>query len=698
MVSDNFFSGLGLHASMGRLLDAEDASERKRVVVISTGFWRTRLGATPAVLGQSLHVNDLTLTIVGVVPEGFQGTVLGLDFDLWVPATLAPDLFAGSRELEDRSQRGYTVMGMLQPQATSVQAQAELNAAMRQLEQLYPESNQKFEAEVMPYWRWPRGPQRLLASAVMILQGLMLVLLLAVCGNSANLLLARAAARSREVGTRLAMGASRFRIVRLVMTENLILGLLGSGVGVLIAFWGTNALRAMRFTMAFPVRFQTSIDSTGLIVSITLGIACALIFGVAPALQLVRGDAQSKLRTNLTAAPQVRLQRMFMAVEAALALLVLLAAGLFFESFRDTRTLDPGFQVEGVLLSVYDLGGGSGVGHTRPNGSVDPDFSRSFADRLLQRLQAIPGVESAAIASYVPLDIHGFPMTSFTVEGRPNPESTPDRALLDIVTPDYFRTMGIPQLSGPGFAPLSDTSVPPQAVINEEFVRRYLSGTDPIGHRFRRNNQNFSIAGVVKNSFYDAFGEAPIPIVYLSYRDRPRESGEIHLRTRPGAETLLAGQVRQVLHEVEPAVPLFNVRTMSDHVENNLFLRRIPARLFTVLGPLLLFFAAIGIYSVVAYNVAHRITEIGVRMALGATVGNVVRQIVGETMRVIAIGAAVGLLIAFVIYIHVVPGGPLDPRIFLGIPSILLLVAAAACWLPARRAAGVDPMIALRHQ
>ena len=643
-----------------------------------------------------MRLNGQTLTIIGIAPEGFQGTTLAVDIELWVPATIAPDLFKGSRELEERGQRGYAVMGRLQPAVTRVQAQTEVNSAMLQLAEIYPESNQKVEAEVLPYWREPRGPQRLLVSGVAILQGLLLVLLLAVCGNTANLLLARAAARTREVGIRLAIGATPSRIVRLLMTENVILGLLGSGVGVLIAFWGSSALRAVRIHMAFPIRFQTRVDATGLLFSILLGIVCALIFGVAPALQLVRGNAQSKFRSDVTAAPRVRVRNTFMAVQAALALIVLLAAGLFFESFHDTRTTDPGFQVEGVLLSAYDLNGG-GAGHIQANGSVDPVFSRAFADKLLERLRAIPGVESAAIASHVPLDIHGLPMTSFRVEGRPN-YAAPDRALVNFVTPDYFRTMGIPQLAGSGFTALSDATTAPQAIVNEEFVRRFFSDAAPIGRRFRANDRYFTIAGNVKNSFYDSFGEAPIPILYISYRDRPRASGEIHLRTRPGAETLLAGDVRRVLGELEPGVPLFNVRTMSEHLESNLFLRRIPARMFTVLGPLLLFFAAIGIYSVVAYNVAHRITEIGVRMALGATLGDVVRQIVGDTMRVIAAGVGAGLLIAFIIYIHVVPGGRLDLRVFLGIPAILLLVAAAASWLPARRTAGVDPMVALRHQ
>ena len=386
-----------------------------------------------------------------------------------------------------------------------------------------------------------------------------------------------------------------------------------------------------------------------------------------------------------------------MAIEAALALMVLLAAGLFFESFRDTQTVDPGFQIEGVLLAAYDLTGG-GAGHLQMNRTVDPAFSRDFADRVLKRLRELPDVESAAIAAFVPLDIHGLPMRSFDVKGRARTDVSPDRALINFVTPDYFRTMRIPELAGVDFTALDDRTTVPQIIVNQEFIRRYVSGLEPTGRRLQYGKDSFVIAGVVKDSFYDSFGEAPIPIMYFSYRDRPRPAGEIHLKTRAGTETLVAGELQRVVREIEPGIPIFNVRTLADHVETNSFFRRIPARLFTVLGPLLLLFAAIGIYSVVDNNVAHRITEIGVRLAVGATPRDVVAQVVGETLRVIGVGILAGVLVAVIVYIHVVPGGPIDPRVFLGIPAVLLLVAATACWLPARRTASVDPMIALRQE
>jgi len=695
-VSDNYFSGLGLKPALGRFWRPDEASERRPAAVISYRYWKAAFNGDPKVLEQTIRANDQVLTIIGILPEGFQGTALIVDFDLWLPATLASTMFPGTRELEDRGMRSYSMMARLRDGVSREVAQAEFANVMNEFARLYPESNKGFGAEVLPYWQMPRGPQRFLATGLMVLQGIMLVLLLAVCGNAANLLLARAATRSREIGTRLAIGATRWRVARLLMTESLIIGLAGSAVGVAIAMWATSALRSVRFTMAFPIYLETFVDWRVLLFAVLLGTACALAFGTAPALQLARGDVQAKLRPGMGVAPQKRLRNLLMGLEAGLALMVLLAAALFFESFRDTQTLDPGFQMEGVLLTGYDLGGTAG--HIRSDGSVEPAFSRSFATQLLDRLREVPGIESAAIGSSVPLDIHGMPLLrSFRVEGRTENSDTPDRSLVNFVTPGYLQTMRIPLAAGTDFAPMNDTTTPAQAIVNEEFVRRYIQNAEPVGRRIESGRGSFVIAGVAKNSFYDAVGEAPIPIVYLSYRTQPRTAGDIHVRTRPGAELLVANEVRRAVAEVQTGLPVFNVRTLGEHVQNNLLFRRIPARIFVVLGPLLLFFAAIGIYSVVAHNVARRITEIGVRMALGATARNVVAGIVGETIRTIAIGVAGGILVAFTVYIHVVPGGPIDPTIFLGVPAVLLLVAAAASWLPARRAAGLDPMNALRQ-
>jgi hypothetical protein len=291
-----------------------------------------------------------------------------------------------------------------------------------------------------------------------------------------------------------------------------------------------------------------------------------------------------------------------------------------------------------------------------------------------------------------------MPLRPFAVEGRARADAADDQALANTVTPDYFRVMGIPLRAGAGFAAMGDVASAPQVVVNEEFVRRFLAGAEPLGRRLESQGRTFVIAGVARNSLYDAFGERPTPIVYYSYRDRPSPRGEVHLRARPGGEMALAAELRRVVRALDPGLPVYNVRTLADHVERNLFFRRIPARMFAVLGPLLLALAAVGIYAVVAYAVARRTREIGVRLALGATARRVVAQIVGETMRVVGAGTVAGWMLAFVLAAHVAPGRPMDPATFLGVPALLLLIAAIACWLPARRATKVDPAAALREE
>jgi len=690
LVSGNYFSALGLEPSLGRFPTPDEVSTPggQPVVVVSDGFWKTRLGGGPDVVGRRIVINGQELTVIGVAPPKFQGTVTMLDFDLWIPATMAPVLFTGSRELEDRASRGYDMMARLRPNATPEQAQREAASAMAALGRLYPETNAATSIDLFPFWKTPRGPQQMLVGALAILQGIMLVLLLAVCANTANLILARATARRREVGIRQALGATRWRVVSLLMTESLLLALLGAGLGTFVAAWGTNALRAVPMIGAFPIRFQTSLDGTGLAFAIGLGLLCGLIFGAAPAIQLSRVNAHSELRSGPRMAPKGRLRNTLMGAQVALAVVVLVAAALFYRSFSETRGMDPGFRREGVLLAAYDLTGRN----------ADSTTARLFAARLLDKVRALPSVDAAAIASSVPLDIHGLPVRAFELEGRVRSDAGRDLALSNTVTPDYFRTMGIPLRAGRTFVELTDADAPPQAVVNDEFVRQYVGGGEPLGRRLTTRGGTYTIVGVVKTSTYDSFGETPKPIIYLSYRDRPFGTGEIHLRTRVGLETLLAPQLQRIVRELDPTLPVYDVRTLVEHVDKNLFLRKIPARMFVVLGPLLLVLAAIGIYAVVAYTVSHRTAEIGVRIALGATAARVVRQIVRETLRVVGIGATVGWALAFLVAIHVMRGAPINLVIFLGVPALLMLVAAGASWLPARRASRVDPVVALRTE
>ncbi len=611
-----------------------------------------------------------------------------LKFELWAPATLAPVLLGGTRDLEDRTSRAFSLFGMLRPGATREEAQAELSTAMAQLARDYPEASAGIGGEILPFWNSPRGPHRMLLSGLAVLQIVMLLLLLAVCGNTANLMLARGSTRQREMAVRVALGAGRWRIISLVLSENMLLALVGASLGAAIAVWGTTALRVAPMIGAFPILFQTRVDGLTLAFAILLGVACGLIFSAAPAVHLARLDPQDGLRASSNTPPRSRARKVLMGVEVGLAMVVLIAAALFLQSFRSARQTDPRFRPEGVLLAAYDLSGRN----------PDDASEREFAARLLDRLRTLPDVEAAAIATNVPLDLHGIPTRAFSVEGRVRTEPGQDRAISNTVTPGYFKVMAILLQEGSDFAEMGDKAAPAQAIVNEEFVRRYLNGADAIGRRLQTRTRTYAIIGVARNSAYDALGEPPQPAIYFSYRDRPADQGEIHLRTRSDNETALTSEVRAVLRDLDPMLALYDVRTFSQHIERNLYLRRIPARMFAVLGPLLLGLAAVGIYAVVSYAVARRTREIGVRLAFGATSSRVVLQIIRENLAAITWGTAIGWLLALVISVRVVAKGATNLPVFIVVPAILLGVATLACWIPARRASRIDPMVALRHE
>jgi predicted permease len=436
-----------------------------------------------------------------------------------------------------------------------------------------------------------------------------------------------------------------------------------------------------------PIRFQTNVDVVALAFAMALGVICGAIVGAAPAALLARADPNLTFRAGMRAAGRSRLRNILMGAQVALASLVLIAAGLFVKGFRDTRDIDPGFRRDGVLLAAYDLG-------LRRSSESS---ARQFAARALERVAALPGVDAAAIATSVPLDIHGLPSRVFTLEGRTRDDGEYDQALANTVTAGYFRTMEIPFVAGRDVAGLNDAASPAQVIVNEAFVQRYLRGVEPIGRRIDARGGSFTIAGVVRTSLSNAFGEPPTPVIYFSFRDNPATQGEIHAVTRPGAEPAIGREIRRVMRELDADVPVFNVRTLSDHVETNLLFRRIPARMFTVLGPLLLMLASVGIYAVVAYTVSQRSAEVAMRLALGATPRRVIAHFVASNMTVIGSGAVIGWLVAFVGALELVPNGSMTAPVFAGVPALLLTIAAVACWLPARQASRIDPIQVLKN-
>lgn len=685
LVSGNYFSTLAVKPAMGRMIAPDDTLKPggALVAVVSYDYWRAQLGGSPDVVGTPIRVNGRILTLVGVTPEAFVGTISGLTFDLYVPATIAGDLIPGSAELTSRSVRGYAVMGRLQNGIGAARAQNEIDAAMRGLARDYPVSNKTIVAEVRPFWNAPRGPRQFLIGSLVVLQSSMFVLLLAICGNIATLMLARSTSRTREIGVRLALGAGPGRIVSLLLAESVLLGLIGACLGIAVAFWGTEALRNDLGTLprAFPLRFDTGLDGVTLSLAALLGIGAGIVFGVAPAIQLARLQPQHTLRSGASPRSRSRVRDVIMAGEVALALCALVVAGLFFKSYLQTLDSHPGFTRSGVELTAFELRGPS----------AQPANARLFAANLLERLNAVPGIERAALATAVPLDIHGMPLRFFTLEGGARADGEPDKALSNTVSPGYFETMGIPLTAGRDFVSLRDAAAPAQAIVNEEFVRRFAHGSPMLGRRIENGGRAYLVAGVVANSLYDSFGEPATPMIYFSLRDRPAATAEIHTRTRPGQEARIVPEIQRAVRSIDQDVPLYNPRSLIEHIDSNLFYRRIPARMFVVLGPLLLILTAIGIYSVVSYSAGQRTAEVGLRLALGATPRRVAAQMLAETMRVVAAGAGLGWIAAWWLTER------LEAGVFVVVPALLMIVAALACWLPARRATHIDPLLALRQ-
>lgn len=691
MVSDNYFSSLGLRPAAGRFLLPDEASTPARgsVVVISYDYWQTRYAGAAAAIGDRIRINDALLTIVGVAPRGFEGTIPRLKFNLFVPATLAPVLQPGSQELNNRAATGYSVVGVLRDGASRKAAGDDVQAAARAFARDYPKTDAGLTAEVLSYWEAPRGPQKFMAEAIAAVQGVLLLMLLSVCANTANLVLTRTLARQREIGVRMALGATGPKIASLVFVDALLLAMIGAAAGAAFAWWGTDALRAMPplHIRGLPISFDTQFSPLAVAFAGALGILCAVLFAAPGVLQFATADPLLVLKaTSLRISPN-RVRSAITGVQVTLAVFVLIAGGLALESFLETRTAPTGFRTKGLLLASYDLSG--------PGASED---GRNFAARALQEIRTEAAVEGAAIATSVPLDIHGLPTRPFAVDGYAGAADGEDEALTNTVTPGYFALMDIPFVEGGDFVPLEDRSAPPQVIVNDAFVRAYLPGLDPIGRNLTSRGRAYRIAGVVRTSLSDSFGEPPLPAIYLSYRDAPSRFGEIHVRTREGNETAVAAGLRRAIRRVNPELPIFDVRTMTEHIESNLLFRRIPARLFVVIAPILAGLVGMGIYALVAYAASRRRREIAVRLAIGAPPRRVVYELVGDTLRVAAAGAFAGVVGAGVV---LAAGTQLTRQqmwIFAGVPVAIVALAALAAYIPAARAIANPSWEALREE
>ena len=691
-VTADLFPLLGVEPALGRVFSTEeDKAGGAAVVVISHGLWQRRYASDPQIVGRQIMLGERSTKVIGVMPRGFTFPVEEEKADYWVPLVADPSV---AQLLSNRYGKFLTIVARLKPSVRLEQAEAEVSVIARRLEAQYPEANTGWSARLVPLQADIVGGVR---PALLILLGAVALVLLIACANVANLLLARAGARGKEIAIRRALGAGRARIVRQLLTESLLLSLAGGGLGLLLAEWLVDVLVATG-PADLPRLADVNLDSSVLGFTLAVSILTGLVFGLAPALRASKTDLSEPLkeggRSSTDGARGNSLRGLLVVSEVALSLMLLVGAGLLIKSFVRLLQADLGYQTERVLTASLSLS------ETK---YPEPDQQAARYQQVLRRVASLPGVEAAGAASLLPLGGRDS-YNVFRIEGRPPFAAGQEPSVrYQVVSPDYFRAMGIQLREGRSFNE-GDTKDAPQVVmVNEAFARRHFSGEDPTGKRLSIGDEPpREIVGVVGSVRHRGLDEEPQPEFYVSYLQTPRRDLNLVVRTASTDPAKLAASVHDAIKEVEKDQPVGGIRTMDALVAHSVAPRRFQMLLLGSFALIALVLAGVGIYGVMAYAVAQRRHEIGVRLALGAQRGDVIRLVVRQGMTLALVGAGLGLVGAFAgarvlgSLLYNVSAG--DPWVFACVSALLILTAWLACYLPARRATGIDPMIALRHE
>jgi predicted permease len=705
IVSENYFSVLGLAPALGRTFQPQDASGMGSdpLVVLSHRFWLTRFGGDREVIGKKVSLNGQKFTVVGVAPRGFKGTrMFGFWPDVWVPMMMHAQVMPSSAGLlDDRKGTWLQLFGRLKPGITLSAASAAASTFAALLERDFPESSRDRGARLISArsgFDDPDAvpPQVIIMSATLAMGAVGLILLLA-CANIANLLLAQASTRSREIAVRRALGASRARLVRQFLTESFLLALAGGVAAIALATWNARITDLMVPRLQFKVGFDVSPDHRVLAFALGISLLTAVLFGLAPALHATRSDLVSMFKSDGSirwGGRRLEARSLLVIGQVSLSLVLLVGSGLFLKSLLKARAIDPALVREHRLVLSVNPG----------LQGYDDDRGKEFYRRLIADVRQVAGVRSATLTFPLPLDTYGRSRTVFVEQPLDKLASEGVQIGLSAVGLDYFGTVGTPLIRGRDFGRQDSAGADPVAIVNQTMARRFWGDLEPIGRRFRVGSpegQVVQVVGVAGDGKYGTVGERPRPYMYLPM-EQDYNSGMTLVLQTAGDPSALIPSVRAVVNRLDPNLGTFGIMTMADHLDNALNLAYTSALLAGSFGVVALLLAVIGIYGVVAYSVARRTREVGIRMALGASPQDVLRLVLGNGLGLALAGMAIGLAVA-IPAARLVAGmlydvSPRDLSIFLSMPVLLVTVVLLATYLPARRAMRLDPVISLRSE
>jgi predicted permease len=705
VASANYFDVLGVRPILGRgfLPEEDEKPGGAPVAVISYRLWQTHFGANPGVVGQTIEINQHQYTIVGVTPAVFQGSQTGIRSEIWVPVMMEEQLVPRNDLLHDHHYFWYVVFGRLKPGVQPEQAQEEMTVLLKREVKNYPEEHRGHDSvTVYPLWRSPFGANQFLSVLLPMLMTIAGVVLLLACANVANLMLVRSVARRREIAIRMSMGASRWRLVRQLLVESLILALAGGAVALLITLWTAGTFMKFIPSTDLPISLSIRADRAVLLATMVISVLTGVIFGILPALRASSEAPVAVFKEDTGSASgglrKARLTSGLVVAQISLSLLLLICAGLFIRSFMSAQQINPGFNSHNVLIASYDL---FTAGYSDEKGA---EFDRE----LTAKLGALPGIQSVALSNRVPLGFGGG-STAVKPEGYVPQANESMETQVAIITPNYFQTMQIPMVKGRDFT-LQDTMSSQRVVIvSETFVNRYWPNQEALGKQLNSDltHEWFTVVGVARDSKVNGLNEKATPFLYLPqyqvYLTNHPAGSTMIIIARTTSDPLATGKtVENTIHDLNAELVVFDVTTLELREQIASFGQRVAGTFVGAFGLLALVLAAVGIYGVTAYTTRQRTHEIGIRMALGASKNDILWLVLGHGLRVTLIGVVLGLAASFALtrfLVSMLLGvTSTDALTFSFVAILLCAVALLACFIPARRAMRVDPMVALRYE